>query len=241
LILGLATACSNPRLEEGAHETDCRGTGAVVKQNGFALVLMDIRMPEMDGVETFKKMKELAPATPVILISAYPIEELVRQALREEAYGFIQKPLDFDEVIKIIDQATGQGLLILMADDDENLCANMQEVLRDKGYRVSVAYDGKMAVEKAEKNNFDIMLLDMKLPALNGLETYLAIREFRPNVVTVVVTGYRQEMSELVQRALQESVYACMEKPVNMDELVLLLAQIKAQKNKGTLKKPDRA
>ena len=126
-----------------------------------------------------------------------------------------------------------------MADDDENLCANMQEVLSDKGFRVSVAYDGNMAVEQAEKNNFDIMLLDMKLPALNGLETYLAIRAFRPNVVAIVITGYRQEMSELVQRALRESVYTCLEKPIDMDRLVSLLGQIKAQKNSAILKKVD--
>ena len=79
----------------------------------------------------------------------------------------------------------------------------------------------------------------MKLPALNGLETYLAIREFRPNVVAIVITGYRQETNELVQRALQESVYTCLEKPIDMDRLVSLLAQIEAQKNSGTLKKPQ--
>ncbi len=80
------------------------------------------------------------------------------------------------------------------------------------------------------------MLLALKLPALNGLEAYLAIREFRPNVVAIVITGYRQEMSELVQRALQESACTCLEKPKNMDEL---LAQIEEQRNKGTLKKPQ--
>ncbi|GAF68411.1 unnamed protein product, partial [marine sediment metagenome] len=160
-------------------------------------------------------------------------------ALQQGAYGSLKKPLDFDQLLELIEKATGKGAMILLADDDKNLCANMQEVLSDKGYRVSVAYDGNTAVELAEKNNFDIMLLDMKLPALNGLETYLAIREFRPNVVAIVITGYRQVTNELVQRALQENVYTCLEKPIDMDRLVSLLAQIKAQKNSGTLKKPQ--
>ena len=211
----------------------------LVKQNGFDLVLMDVKMPVMDGVETYRKLKEIASATPVIMVTAFAVEDLIREALREGAYGSLKKPLDFEQLFGLIEQATGKGAMILVADDDENLCANMQEVLSDKGFRVSAAYDGNMAVEQAEKNNFDIMLLDMKLPALNGLETYLAIRAFRPNVVAIIITGYRQEMSELVQRALRENVYTCLEKPIDMDRLVSLLGQIKAQKNSATLKKVD--
>ncbi|MFC2041107.1 response regulator [Chloroflexota bacterium] len=210
-----------------------------VKENGFDLVLMDVKMPVMNGVETFKKVKEIAPNTPVIMATAFAVEDLLKEALREGAYGSLKKPIDFDQLLGLIKQATGKGAMILVADDDENLCANMQQILSDKGYRVSVAYDGNTAIDKAEKNNFDIMLLDMKLPPLNGLETYLAIREFQANVVAVVITGYQLETEKLVQRALQENAYTCMEKPLDIDRLVSLLAQIEEQKKSGTLKKPQ--
>lgn len=211
----------------------------LVKQNSFDLVLMDVKMPVIDGVETFKKVKKIAPDTPVIMVTAFAVEDLIREALREGAFGSLKKPLDFDEVFELIEQATPNGELILIVDDDENLCANMQDVLSDKGYRVSVAHDGNIAIEKAKKDNFDVMLIDMKLPALNGLETYLAIRDFRPNVVVIIITGYPQEMAKLAQQALQENAYACLEKPINMGELVSLLEQIKEQKAKGILKKPE--
>ncbi len=211
----------------------------LVKQNGFDLVLMDVRMPVMDGVETFKKVKKIAPDTPVIMVTAFAVEDLIREALREGAFGSLKKPLDFDEIFELIKQATPNGELILIVDDDENLCANMQDVLSDKGYRVNVAYDNNTAIEKAKKENFDVMLIDMKLPALNGLETYLAIRDFRPNVVVIIITGYPQKMAKLAQQALQENAYACLEKPIDMGELVSLLEQIKEQKAMGILKKPE--
>ena len=210
----------------------------LVKQNGFGLVLMDVKMPVMDGVETFKKVKEIASATPVIMITAFAVEDLIREALREGAFGALKKPLDFEHLFTLIERAT-KGALLLIVDDNEKLCANMKDVLSNKGYRVSVAYDGNMAVEKARKNNFDIILIDLKLPALNGLETYLSIRDFRPNVVAIMITGYSQEMSKLVQQALQENAYTCLEKPIDMDELLSLLGQIREEKNKGTLKKPQ--
>jgi two-component system response regulator HydG len=210
---------------------------ALVIQSDFSLVLMDIKMPVLDGLKTFRKIRQIAPNTPVIMVTAYAVEELVRDALREGAYGFLKKPIDFDELLRLITQATGKGAMILVADNDRDLCSNLKEVLSDRGYRVNVAYDGNMALEEATKNNFDVVLLDIVLPMLNGLETYLAIREFRPDVVAIVITGYRQEMSELVQQALQENVCTCLEKPIDIDKLLSLLVLIKEQKAKGTLMK----
>ena len=205
----------------------------LVKQNGFDLVLMDVKMPVMDGVETFKKVKKIAPDTPVIMVTAFVVEDLIREALREGAFGSLKKPLDFDEIFELIEQATPNGELILIVDDDENLCANMQDVLSGKGYRVSVAHDGNIAIEKAKRDNFDVMLIDLKLPALNGLETYLAIRDFRPNVVVIIITGYPQEMDDLAQQALQENAYAYLKKPIDMDKLDSLLKQAREQKARG--------
>ncbi len=211
----------------------------LVKGDGFDVVLMDVKMPVMDGVETFKKLKETAVHTPVIMVTAFAVEGLVREALREGAFGCLRKPLDFDKLFAIIEKAIPNGALILVVDDDRNLCANMEDLLSDRGYRVNVAYDGDMAIEQAWQNNFDIMLLDMKLPPLNGLETYRAIRDIRPNVVVIVFTGYTQEMGNLVQRVLQENAYSCLQKPINMDELALLLKQVEEGKGKGILKKPE--
>ena len=211
----------------------------MVKQDGFDLVLMDIRMPVMDGVSTFKKIKEVAPNTPVIMITAYAVEDLIREALKEGAFASLKKPLDFDELFELIEQVVDNGAMILVVDDDKDLCTNMKDVLEDKGYRVTAAHDGNMAIEKAQKHNFDIMLLDLKLPVLNGLETYLSIRNFRANVVAIMITGYRQEMSELAQQALKEGAYTCLEKPIDMDKLMELLERIKEQQDKGTLEKPQ--
>jgi two-component system response regulator HydG len=230
-------------LEVKGHEVVCAYDGfkclEAAKENGFEIVLMDVKMPFMDGMETYKKLKEIAPGIPVIMITAYAAEDLLRESLVQGAYGSLRKPLDFDQLLELIKQATGKGTMILIVDDDVNLCASMKDVLEDKGYRVTVTYNGNKAVEKAQKNNFDIMLLDLKLPVLNGLETYLSIRDFRPNVVAIMITGYRKEMSELVQQALKECVYNCLEKPIDMDKLVELLERIKEQKDKDTLKKPE--
>ncbi|MDY6876525.1 MAG: response regulator [Chloroflexota bacterium] len=205
----------------------------MTRESGFDLVLMDVRMPVMDGVETFKKFKEIAPQTPVIMVTAFAVEELIKDALREGAFGSLRKPLDFERLFALIEAALPNGGLVMVVDDDANLCANLQEILVERGYRVSVATDGESAIQRVQEKNFDIIILDLNLPTLNGLETYLAIREFRPGVVVVVITGYADEMSEMVQEIMDNHAYICLEKPLDMDRFIMLLGEVLEKKRDG--------
>jgi len=218
---------------------DGRKAVEMVKQNGFALALIDVKMPVMNGVETFKKIKRISPHIPVLMVTAYTVENLLREALREGAYGSLRKPLDFEQLFRIINLATSKEPSILVVDDDKDICANLKEILSDSGYQVCTAYDGKAAIEQARTKNFDVVILDMKLPVLNGLEAYLSIRDFRPNLASIMITGYPQEMNKVIHKAREESVYACLEKPLNMDELISLLNRIQDEKTNGTLKKSE--
>lgn len=217
-------------LEMNGHEVTIALDGfkalELVEQDKFDVVLMDIKMPVMDGVETYKRMRKISPETPVIMMTAFAVEDLIREALRTGAYGMMNKPLDFNRLLQTIAQATGTGAMIMVADDDENLCSNLEDILASSNYRVIVAHDGSSAVETAEKNNFDIIIIDLKLPALNGLEAYLAIRDFRPDVVAIIITGHITEMNDLAQQAIAENAYTCLEKPLNMNELMEMIEKI---------------
>ena len=213
----------------------------IVRQNEIEIVLLDIKMPVMNGVETFMKIKELIPDIPIIMMTAYAVEELIRDTLREGAFGVLHKPLDFDKLFVLIEHAseTEKGSMILIADDDKNFCENLKDILSTQDYRVNMAFDGDKAIQKAREANFDIILLDMKLPPLNGLKTYLAIREVRPEVVVIIITGYSKAMGGAIEDALRKNVYTCLEKPVNMNKLIALLRRIEKQKAKGELKKSE--
>jgi DNA-binding NtrC family response regulator len=74
----------------------------LVKQNHIDLVLLDMIMPGMDGLATQVRLKEIAPAIPVILVTAFGEEEFVGKALREGALGYFKKPIDFDHLCTFI-------------------------------------------------------------------------------------------------------------------------------------------
>ena len=68
----------------------------------FDIIFLDIRMPEMDGIETLKKVKKLRPDTVVIMMTGYSVDELVHKALEEKASEIIYKPFEIDKVLSLL-------------------------------------------------------------------------------------------------------------------------------------------
>ena len=83
-----------------------RGEEAVeeVMRRPFRVTLMDIRMPGMDGLAAFRRIREIRPGAAVIMMTAYSVEDLVRAALEEGACGVLYKPLDIDRMLALIER-----------------------------------------------------------------------------------------------------------------------------------------
>jgi DNA-binding NtrC family response regulator len=210
----------------------------MVKERAYDVALMDIKMPGINGVETFKEVKGISPSTKVVMMTAYSVEDLVKDALKEGAYGIIYKPLDIERVVEFIKRAE-KGCLILVVDDDPGTCETLKDVLEEKSYKVAVANSGEEAIRFAKEKDIDIVFIDVKMPVLNGLETYLAIKEINSNITAIMMTGYRNKVAEdIVGEALRASAYTCLYKPLEMDEVVALVREISRQRKEGTLRKP---
>jgi len=226
-------------LEDQGYQVDTATDGkeALERANHdpFDVVLMDIKMPSMNGVESFIKMKEHNPQIKVILFTAYSMENLIDQAHRAGVCDVLNKPLDMVKLIELIERIrAGQlGGCILVVDDDQALCDTLLEFFSRQGYDVSVAGDEQKAVRAAEDKSFDILLLDMKLPQSNGLAVYRHIKPLQPNLVTIIMTGYKEEMRDLIDQALSENAHTCLTKPFRFEVLNELLDEIITAKKEG--------
>src|SRR5260370_14233734 len=89
---------------------------------------------------------------------------------------------------------------ILVVDDEADTCANLSDILTELGYRVDVAFDGPSALELVKQNHYDVALLDLKMPGMDGLELYRRIKEVQSGTVAIVVTAYAS--SHTAQEAL---------------------------------------
>ena len=206
-----------------------------VKAQPFDVILMDIKMPGINGVETYKKIKYIQPKAAVMMMTAYSVEDLVAEALKEGAYGVCYKPVEIAKVIEFVEHSQEKGALILIVDDDLSTCETLADILKEKGHNVAQVSSGKLAIKVVKERNFDIVIIDVKMPVMNGLETYLELRKIRPNVKVVMMTAYQQEVQNLVEEAIRHNVYACIHKPLDTEKLLKIIEGILAAKTKAEI------
>ena len=222
-------------------ETANNGSEAVekVKTHAFDTVLLDIKMPGINGVETFKKIKKIRPEAVVMLMTAQSVEELVAEALEEGAYGIMYKPIDTKKLVEFI-ETTKRGALILFVDIDLPTSQKLVDALKERGYRIAKVRSGEEAKNFVQKTNFDVVFIEVKMPIMNGIETYKALRQIKPDIKVVMTTNYREGIEDLIDQAMSGSAYACIYKPFEVGKVITLLEGILAGKTKTEIRKMEK-
>jgi general secretion pathway protein E len=112
---------------------------------------------------------------------------------------------------------------ILIVDDDANLCETLSDILEEKGYRVVVAYDGPKAIEEVKNQDFDLALIDIVMPGMNGIEVLREIKAINPQVTTMLITGHTA-LGGSVSEAIEAGVDGVLYKPLDIDAIIEMLA-----------------
>jgi two-component system, NtrC family, response regulator AtoC len=113
---------------------------------------------------------------------------------------------------------------ILVVDDDEIVRESLLEWLREDGYRVEAAEDGFKALEKFKERSWNIALVDLKMPKMDGLELMEKIKEIRPETQVIIITAYAT-VNTAVQ-AIKVGAYDYLVKPFNPEELSLIIKRL---------------
>ena len=200
-------------------ETADNGASAVdkFKDHSFDVTLMDIVMPEMNGVEASRMIREIQPEASIILMTAYSDEDLIQIARNEGVRQIIHKPIRIEQLIEIIKEAAADQP-ILIVDDDADICHTLTDVLKAQGYEVLTAGSGEDAISIAQDKDCQMAFIDVKLPNIDGLETLLRLKEINPGILTVMMTGFRNEVKEALEKAQEASAITCLYKPFDPAE-----------------------
>ncbi len=199
----------------------------------FDIVLMDIKMPRMNGVESFKKIKKIQPKTTLVLMTAYAAQDLIAEALKEGAYGIWYKPVEIQKIVELVENTPKKGSLLLIIDDDLSTCEILVDILQKKGYRLTQVNSGEEAKIKIKEKDFDLVFVDAKMPVMNGLETYLELQKIRPYIKVIMITAYRQEVESIVEEAVKNNLYTCLYKPIDVDNLLKIVQKVLALKGEA--------
>jgi len=172
------------------------------------LVIMDWRMPVMDGIETARRIREhptLKHIPAIIMATAYGREDVMRKAEQLGLDGFLLKPVNPSVLFDAIMQAFGKeisaalrgarmkdketetlqnirGARILLVEDNEINQQVAKEILEGADLDVTVANNGQEAVDAVQKDNYDLVLMDIQMPVMDGYTATRKIREWEAEV-----------------------------------------------------------
>ena len=119
---------------------------------------------------------------------------------------------------------------ILIVDDELDLLNILEEVLTDEGYGVLTAADGFKGIKKNKDSDPDVIILDLKMPKMDGIETLRKIRKTDKDVIVIILTGYGS--AQTAREAVDLNVYEYISKPLEADMIKKVIKEALASKTK---------
>jgi|GEM_PF-503376 len=198
------------------------------KGKAYELLLLDLRMPQMNGFELLQEIREARLGLDVVIITGYGDEDKATEAIRLGAFDYLRKPISLEELRTAVfrvrqkraaEQKKALKHCVLVVDDEPDLCERIKRELEKEGcYEVAVAHDGVEGLEYFTTNRVDAVIADIKMPRMDGLEMLDKCREITDDFVSIVITGFGDH--ETAIEALKLGAFDYLKKPVSLDELI---------------------
>ena len=203
------------------------GKGAIEKvgSKSFDCIITDVKMPDIDGVKLYKTIKVKKPDIPVVLMTAYSTDRLIKEGLDAGVIATLTKPLDINLILSFLSMLKKE-ITIVIVDDDPNFTKTLAGILKKRRFVVIGVTDIKNLDDILVQNS-KIVLLDMKLGTINGLDILKDIKKKHPDMPVILITGYRKEMLQSIKKALDLKAYTCLYKPLHIEKLLEVLGEVK--------------
>lgn len=224
--------------EPRGYEIDIAPDGAkgfeLFRRKKYDCVLLDLKMSGMDGSEIMRDMKEYDRDVKIIFITAFNDGGRTRAQLMERgAFAFLEKPLAglkelegvIAKAVRARDDRKGDGMLkILVVDDEAEICDFVKNFFKDRQFEVFTAYNGEEALDIVDIKDPDIILLDMKMPGMDGIAVLKELRRRENDVKVIMVTAISD--TDKVEEAKKCGVVDYITKPLSLERLETTVVQL---------------
>ena len=246
----------------------------MVEEDAPDVMVLDLRMPGINGMEVLERVKQEHPHVQVIILTGHGSEKEEQEARRLGAFEYLQKPADTSQLLATVssawakgiqflkdsrdefqrtmtaaalaegglpemarqearapsqadacaeataEQASGSGkaLKVLFVDDEEDFVRTMAERMEMRDLGGEIALSGQEALEMLEDDVPDVMVLDLRMPGIDGMEVLRRVKNTFPQIEVIIMTGHGSDQDEAEARRLGAFDY--LRKPVDIEQLM---------------------
>ena len=202
-------------------------------QENFDIVVSDIDMPKINGIELCRSLKDTASTQgiPVVMVSTFDSESDVDKGFQAGASAYLSKYDIQDRLLETVESVLSKSKfksnrLVMVVDDSKVVLKIVEKGLAEAGFRVITAENGKKALNLLETIQPDLILTDIEMPDINGFE-FCGTVHMNPELSTVPIVAMSSKTDRgYMKRMLQNGASAFLCKPFNIDELVILVEKM---------------
>ena len=224
----------------------------LVEKNSYDIILLDVKMPDIDGIEVFRQIREKLPDLPVILLTGHGSIDDAFYTSKDGIADYLTKPIDIENLSerlhKIVEKAEkqredndntispmsfGEVIKVMHVDDEVDFLESMKRVLERRNMEVTTAESGELALALLKECIIDVVVLDVKMPGMDGLEVLRHIKTDFPSIEVILLTGHPSVEAALEGIKLGANEY--MKKPPEIDELVATIRKLHNNRQKYIL------
>jgi len=195
----------------------------VAMQNDFDVVLMDVKMPGIDGVDAFRAMKESRPDIRVVLMTAYAAPERLADAEREGVLRVLSKPVNVTELLQLLAAVLNDDQPVLLIDHDTQFLHSLSRMLRLQGFEVAAAADVNHATRLMAERRPMAVLLHLTGGARDVRDAVATVHTVTPAAAIIVYSETADVRSQVEDTLPGEWVHAYLQKPFHIEQVTRVL------------------
>ncbi|OFW66809.1 MAG: hypothetical protein A2Y74_03465 [Actinobacteria bacterium RBG_13_63_9] len=261
----------------------------LVEDEAPDVMVLDLRMPGIDGMQVLERVKQEHPRVQVIILTGHGSEKEEEEARRLGAFEYLQKPTDTSDLLKTVrsawkkslrflkdskeefdrsmtaaalaeggatemarekmreprpqrvdtppasaaheTQPAARPLSVLFVDDEEDFVRTMAERMEMREVGSEVALSGQQALQMLEQEIPDVMVLDLRMPGIDGMEVLRRVKKTYPQLEVIIMTGHGSDADEEEARRLGAFDY--LRKPVDINDLMETIRKAGAARRKA--------
>ncbi len=208
-----------------------------VEEFEYDAVVLDVKMPDIDGIEVFHQIHKSHPDLPVILLTGHSSIGDAFQTSKEGIADYLSKPIEMDELANKINLAISSAkkskipddsnlqfvdkeepIRVMIVDDEIEFLDSMKPIFQRRKFTVTTAVNGNEALDSLRQELVDVVVLDVKMPGMDGLEVLRHIKKDFPSVDVILLSGHPSVEAAIEGVRLGASEY--LKKPPNIDGLI---------------------
>lgn len=204
---------------------------SMIDAQRFDLVLSDVRMPGVGGIELLRTLQKSRPDLPVVLMTAFTTEDSITRAIESGVFTVLHKPFDPYRQAATLRRAVRRPT-VLVVDDCQKSAQAIAVALSERGIRAEAVSEGAQAIDAVRSRDVDVCVTDLVMPDMDGLEVCRELRALDPAISIIVCAATRaadRDDDALMQgaAALEDARY--LRKPINEVELVRAIASVRSE------------